>query len=309
MGGTERPSHVHALEVERDHVDQLYGAIITGILAGGVYALMSSGLTLVFGVMDIINIAQGALVILGAYLTYTLSGHLHIDPLLTLIATIPLMFLIGVVIEIAVIKRLRRDRTMFSILVTFAVALIIEGILTKAYSADLVQISASYVDSSFQVGSVYLAYIYLIGFALSVLLLGALYIFLYRTKFGQGIRATVQNRTAAELIGINVSRVETVTFGIGVSLAAAGGMVFGAINAFNPVSAYDLISRLLAIIILGGMGSLTGAMVAALLMLVIENVTSIYEPVWASTVFYLVLAIVLLARPQGIFGSVATRRQ
>jgi branched-chain amino acid transport system permease protein len=290
-------------------VDQLYGAVITGILAGGVYALMSSGLTLVFGVMDIINIAQGALVILGAYLTYTLSQNLHVDPLLTLIATIPLMFLIGVVIEIAVIKRLRRDRTMFSILVTFAVALIIEGILTRAYSADLVQISASYVDSSFKVGSVYLAYIYLIGFALSVLLLAALYVFLYWTKFGQGIRATVQNRTAAELIGINVSRVETVTFGIGVSLAAAGGMVFGAINAFNPVSAYDLISRLLAIIILGGMGSLTGAMVAALLMLVIENVTSIYEPVWASTVFYLVLAVVLLVRPQGIFGSVATRRQ
>lgn len=290
-------------------MDQLYGAIVTGILAGGVYALMASGLTLVFGVMDIINIAQGALVILGAYLTYTISGHLHIDPLLTLIATIPLMFLIGVVIEIAVIKRLRRDRTMFSILVTFAVALIIEGILTRAYSADLVQITASYVDSSFRIGSVYLAYIYLIGFALSVLLLAALYMFLYRTKFGQGIRATVQNRTAAELIGINVSRVETVTFGIGVSLAAAGGMVFGAINAFNPVSAYDLISRLLAIIILGGMGSLTGAMVAALLMLVIENITSIYEPVWASTVFYLVLAIVLLVRPQGIFGSVATRRQ
>lgn len=290
-------------------MDQLYGALVTGILAGGVYALMSSGLTLVFGVMDIINIAQGALVILGAYLTFTLSGHVHIDPLVTLIITIPLMFLVGVVIEIAVIKRLRRDRTMFSILVTFAVALIVEGILTKAYSADLVQISAPYADSSFKVGSVYVAYIYLVGFLLSVLLLAALYVFLYRTKFGQGIRATVQNRTAAELIGINVSRVETVTFGIGVSLAAAGGMVFGTINAFNPVSAYDLISRLLAIIILGGMGSLTGAMIAAVLMLVIENVTSIYEPVWASTVFYLVLAVVLLVRPQGIFGSVATRRQ
>jgi branched-chain amino acid transport system permease protein len=198
---------------------------------------------------------------------------------------------------------------MFSILVTFAVALIIEGALTRIYGADLVQISAPYVDSSFRVGSVYVTYIYLIGFILSVVLLLALYGFLYRTKFGQGIRATVQNRTAAELIGIDVARVETVTFGIGVSLAAAGGMVYGAINPFNPVSAYDLISRLLAIIILGGMGSLTGALAAALLMLVVENVTSIYAPVWASTVFYLVLAAVLLLRPQGIFGSLSTRRQ
>jgi branched-chain amino acid transport system permease protein len=290
-------------------VDLIFGAVVTGILAGGVYALMASGLTLVFGVMDIINIAQGALVILGAYLSFSLAERLHIDPLLTIVFTIPIMFVLGVLIEIAVIRRIRRDRTMFSILVTFAVALIIEGALTRIYGADLVQINAPYVDSSFQVGSVYVTYIYLIGFILSVVLLLALYGFLYRTKFGQGIRATVQNRTAAELIGIDVGRVETVTFGIGVSLAAAGGMVYGAINPFNPVSAYDLISRLLAIIILGGMGSLTGALAAALLMLVIENVTSIYAPVWASTVFYLVLAIVLLLRPQGIFGSLSTRRQ
>jgi branched-chain amino acid transport system permease protein len=290
-------------------VDLIFGAVVTGILAGGVYALMASGLTLVFGVMDIINVAQGALVILGAYLSYALSRNLHVDPLLTLIVTIPAMFLLGVLVEIAVIRRIRRDRTMFSILVTFAVALIIEGVLTKVFSADLVQIHASYVDSSFQVAGVYITYIYLIGFALSILLLGALYAFLYRTKFGQGIRATVQNRTAAELIGIDVRRVETVTFGIGVSLAAAGGVVYGAINAFNPVSAYDLISRLLAIIILGGMGSLSGALIAALFMLVIENVTSVYAPVWASTVFYVALAVVLLIRPQGIFGKLTTRRQ
>lgn len=278
-------------------------------MAGGVYALMASGLTLVFGVMDIINVAQGALVILGAYLSFDFAQRLSIDPLVTLVFTLPIMFVLGVLIELAIIRRIRRDRTMFSILVTFAIALIIEGVLTNHYSADLRQIKASYVDQSFQVGAVYIAYIYLIGFALSVVLLAALYVFLYRTKFGRGIRATVQNRTAAELIGIDVKRVETVTFGIGVSLSAAGGVIYGAIYPFNPASHYDLISRLLAIIILGGMGSLSGALAASLLMLVIENVTSIYYPVWASTVFYLVLAVVLLVRPQGIFGQLATRRQ
>src|SRR5947209_14388358 len=193
-------------------------AIITGILSGGVYALMASGLTLVFGVMDIINVGQGAMVILGAYLTYTLGQHFHIDPFVSLVFTIPTMFLVGVLIEVTIIKRIKRERTMLSILVMFAVALIIEGLLTISFSADLVKIDASYVDSFFQVGSVYIAYIYLYGFLMSVVLLAALYVFLYRTKFGQGIRATVQNRTAAELIGINVSRVETVTFGLGVSL-------------------------------------------------------------------------------------------
>ncbi|HLJ66286.1 MAG TPA: branched-chain amino acid ABC transporter permease [Chloroflexota bacterium] len=291
-------------------MDLIYGAIVTGILTGGVYALMASGLTLVFGVMDIINVGQGALVILGAYLAYALEQHLHLDPFLSLLLTIPALFLVGVVIEVAIIRRLKRDRTMLSILVTFAVALIIEGLLTLFFTTNLVKIDAWYVDNSFPVGSVYVAYIYLFGFILSVVLLAALWAFLYRTKFGQGIRATVQNRTAAELIGINVARVETITFGIGVSLAAAGGMVYGAINTFNPVSAYDLISRLLVIIILGGMGSLFGALVAALFMLIVEDVTSVvWSPVWATLVFYVVLAAVLLVRAQGVFGKVATRRQ
>jgi branched-chain amino acid transport system permease protein len=243
-------------------------------------------------------------------MTYQLEQKLHVDPFLTLILTIPAMFVLGVVIEVGIIRRLRRDRTMLSILVTFAVALIIEGVLTIAFSSDLVQISAWYVDSSFEVAGVYIAYIYLFGFILSLALLGALYLFLYRTKFGRGIRATVQNRTAAELVGIDVKRVETVTFGLGVSLAAAGGMVFGAIQTFNPASAYDLISRLLVIIILGGMGSLSGALLAALFMLVVEDITAVvWSPVWATLVFYVVLALVLLIRPQGIFGKVATRRQ
>jgi branched-chain amino acid transport system permease protein len=260
--------------------------------------------------MDIINVGQGAMVVLGAYLSFELQQRFHIDPFLGLIVTIPVMFVLGVIIEVAIIKRLRRDRTMLSILVTFAVALIIEGLLTVAFTTDLVKISAWYVDSSFRVGSVYIAYIYLFGFILSGVLLAILYVFLYRTKFGQGIRATVQNRTAAELIGINVSRVETVTFGLGVSLSAAGGMVYGAVNTFNPVSGYDLISRLLVIIILGGMGSLSGALLASLFMLIVEDVTAVvWSPVWSTLVFYVVLALALLIRPQGIFGQAAVRRQ
>jgi branched-chain amino acid transport system permease protein len=285
-------------------------AIITGILTGGVYALMASGLTLIFGVMDIINVGQGALVILGAYLSYVLQVNFHIDLFLGLLITMPFMFMFGILLEWAFIRPLKRDRTMLSILVTFAIALIIEGVLGLAFSTNFVQLHAWYVDASFQIGGFYLAYIYVFGFALSVVLLAGLYVLLYRTKFGYSLRASMQNRTAAELIGIDVEKVSAITFGVGVALAAAGGMAYGATTAFNPNSLYDLISRLLVIIVFGGMGSLRGALIASLAMLVIEDVTAVvWSPVWASTIFFILLIIVLLVRPQGLFGQLEGRKQ
>ncbi len=285
-------------------------AVITGVLTGGVYALMASGLTLVFGVMDIINVAQGALVILGAYLSYVLQQRLHLDLFLGLFITIPAMFVLGVVIYAVFVRPLKRDRTMLSILVTFAIALIIEGVLTVVFTTNTVQLQAPYVTQSFKIGDFYLSYIYVYGFLLSVVLLGALYVVLYRTKFGQSLRASMQNRTAAELIGIDVNRVSAYTFGIGVALTAAGGMAFGATTAFFPGSSYDLISRLLAIIVFGGMGSLSGALIASVSMLVIEDVTAvIWSPVWSSTVFFVLLVAILVLRPQGLLGKLEGRKQ
>lgn len=288
----------------------IIAAIITGVLTGGVYALMASGLTLIFGVMDIINIAQGALVVLGAYLSYILAQYLHMDLFVGLLLTMPLMFLLGVAIEWAFIRKLKRDRTMLSILVTFAVALIIEGVLGQLFTTNYVQLHAWYVNASFQLAGFYLPYIYVFAFILSGVLLFSLYLLLYRTKFGHSLRASMQNRTAAELIGIDVEKVSALTFGIGVALTAAGGMAFGATTAFNPGSSYDLISRLLVIIVLGGMGSLRGALIASLVMLVIEDVTAVvWSPVWSSTVFFALLVVLLLFRPQGIFGQLEGRKQ
>ena len=285
-------------------------AIVTGLLTGGVYALMASGLTLVFGVMNIINVGQGALVILGAYLSYFLQQSLHLDLFLGLFITLPVMFFLGLLIEWFFIRPIKRDRTMLSILVTYGVALVIEGILNIIFSANNVKLQAWYITDSIQVGDFYLPYIYVFGFLLALGLLGALYLLLYRTKFGFSVRAAMENRTAAELIGVNVERVSAITFGIGIALAAAGGMAFGATNAFNAGSSYDLISRLLAIIIFGGMGSLSGALIASLSMLVIEDVTSVlWSPVWASTVFFILLVIILLIRPQGLLGQVEGRKQ
>ncbi|MGZ3627650.1 MAG: branched-chain amino acid ABC transporter permease, partial [Ktedonobacteraceae bacterium] len=138
----------------------IIGAVITGILTGGVYALMASGLTLIFGVMEIINIAQGALVILGAYLSYWLQANYHVDIIVGLLITMPIMFILGVFIEWAFIRPLKINRTMLSILVTFAIAMIIEGVLTNRVGADYVELNAWYVNTSFKIGNFYLPYIY-----------------------------------------------------------------------------------------------------------------------------------------------------
>jgi branched-chain amino acid transport system permease protein len=290
---------------------QLLQAIVDGVLTGGVYALMAAGLTLIFGVMDIINIAQGIMVVLGAYLSYSLSVHLGIGLLPGLLITIPAMFVLGVALEFFFMRRLReQDRTGMSILITFAVAIVIEGVLSQIYGVDYVQLSASYVNESVYVLGFYLPYIYLIGFGLAVILMLALYWTLYRTQFGRAVRASLQNRTAADLIGINVNRTRTISVGIGVAVTAVGGMVFGATNAFNPDSGYDLISRLLAIVILGGMGSIGGAMAAAILLLVLSDVVAVaWSPIWAPMVFFAALVVVLSIRPQGLFGSSAVRAQ
>jgi branched-chain amino acid transport system permease protein len=285
-------------------------AIVDGILGGAVYALMAAGLTLIFGVLDIINIAQGILVILAAYLSYALAVHLHLDPLLGLLITVPVMFVLGVIIEWAFIRRLRgRERTAMSLLVSYAVAVIIEGILYQAFGSSDVSITAWYVTSTVHIFGFYLPYIYLIGFGLAVVAMAGIYVMLYRTTFGRTVRATVQDKVAARLIGINVDRVATLTFGIGVAVTAAGGMVFGTLNAFNPDSGYDLISRLLSIVILGGLGSIGGALVAALFMVTAEEIVNIWQPTWATAVYYAVLVIVLLVRPGGLFGKQAARAQ
>jgi len=285
-------------------------AIVDGILVGGVYALMAVGLTLIFGVLDIINIAQGILVILGAYLSYSLSTKAHIDLFVGLLITIPAMFAVGVVIHWLFIRRLRgTERTSMTLLVTYAVALIIEGILYKIYGADNVTLNAWYVNETVRVFGFYLPYIYIFGFILALVLVALIYVLLYRTRFGRSVRATMQDETAARLVGIDVNRVAALTFGIGVAVTAAGGMVYGATNAFNANSGYDLISRLLAIIILGGMGSVGGALAASVFMLTLEQVVDIWQPTWAITVFYAALVIVLLVKPTGFFGRKAVRAQ
>jgi branched-chain amino acid transport system permease protein len=284
-------------------------AAVLGILTGGVYALMASGLTLIFGVMRIINVGHGALVILGAYLSFALLRSLHIDPFLSLVVTMPAMFVLGVVLQLAFVRPLKTDREALSVLVTYAVALGIEGLLGYLFTNNFQQLNAWYETASFSLFGFHIAYVYVFGFGLCLAILGAMFLLLYRTTFGAAVRATMLNRTAAQLVGVDVDRVSALAFGVGVATAAAGGVVFGVANAFNPGSHYDLISRLLTIIVLGGLGSLRGAVVGAMVMLVVIDVTAIViSPVWGSFVFFVILVAVLVFRPQGLYGVMVRDR-
>ena len=279
-------------------------ACILGLLAGGVYALMASGLTLVFGIMKVINVAQGALVILAAYLSYALFSNLGIDPFLSILIVTPAMFVLGVLLQIVFVRSLRGpDASELSLLVTWALALGIEGVLSVVFKTTYRATNTSYANRSWDVFGYNVSVVRVLAFGASAVMLLLLSLLLTRTRFGRAVRATVQNPTAATLLGVDANRVQTLSFGLGVSMAAAAGAVYGVIYPFNPGSHYDLISRLLSIVVLGGLGSVGGAVVAALAMGVIEALVAVeISPIWASFSFFIVLIAFLLVRPQGIFG-------
>jgi branched-chain amino acid transport system permease protein len=281
----------------------LFGGAVLGLLSGGIYGLMASGLALIFGVMRIINVGHAAMVVAGAYLSYELFHRFHIDPFLGLVITMPAMFFVGVVIEIVFILPLKTDREELSVLVTWALALGIEGALGYTFGTDLVQTTVSYSNASFAVGSVRITYVYLYGFVLAVAFLAALSALIYRTTFGAALRATMLKREAAQLIGIDVERVSAIAFGIGTAMAAGGGAVFGIITTFNPGSHYDLIGHLLVIVVLGGLTSMRGAFIAAVLIIVVQDLISVaISPDWADLSFFVLLVGALIVRPQGFFG-------
>jgi branched-chain amino acid transport system permease protein len=279
-------------------------ACILGLLTGGVYALMASGLTLAFGIMRVINVAQGAMIILGAYLSYSAFTVLHIDPFLSILLITPLVFLLGVTVQLVFIRPLRADeREELSLLVTWAVALGIEGVLSIVYHTTYRSTITSYANTSWSLGRYHVSEVRVFAFAISVAILAVLYLFLARTRFGRAIRATVQNPVSAALLGIDGPRIAALGFGLSVATAAAAGAVYGMVFPFNPGSHYDLISRLLSIVVLGGMGSLGGAVVAALFMGMAEAVLSAtISPSWSSFTFFIVLIAILVVRPQGLFG-------
>jgi branched-chain amino acid transport system permease protein len=280
-------------------------ACILGLLTGCVYALMASGLALAFGVMRVINVAQGAMIILGAYLSYTLYSDLGLDPFAGLVLVTPAMFALGFVLQLVFLRPLREEeREELSLLVTWALALGIEGVLSVAYQTTYRSTITSYADRSWSVLGYHVSVARGFACVASVVVLALLFAVLRLTRLGRAIRATVQNPTAARLLGVDTRLVSALGFGLSAATASAAGAVYGIVFPFNPGSHYDLISRLLSIIVLGGLGSLGGAVVAALFMGVAEAVFAAeISPTWSSFTFFVVLIAMLVLRPQGLFGA------
>ncbi len=283
---------------------QLIQTLVLGLLLGGVYALLASGLTLIFGVMDVINVAQGALIILAAFITWALWNETGLDPLLGVFVTTPLMFLVGILIYLTTIRWIQGKPPSTSVILTFGLALIIEGVMGIVWTATLHRATPDYFDQSFRIGDIYLRKGQVYGCAIAVGVLAVLYVILRVTWLGRAIRAVSANASSARLVGVSPSTVAALTFAIGVATTGAGGSIAAVLYPFLPGSHYAWISRLLGIIVLGGMGSLPGAIVGALLLGVAETMTATYvSPQWATMVPWAVIMVVLLLRPQGLMGQ------
>ncbi len=281
---------------------------IVGLLTGGVYALMAAGLTLVFGVMRVINIAHGAFLIFSAYLAYWLFTLYGLDPFVSIIIIVPLLFILGVLLQSGLLSKVKNEPGLI-VLLTFSLAIMLEGIMGALWQSTGRSIRTWYISDVWQLNiadiTVRLPVVRIIGFAAAIITLFLLYLLLTRSDLGRAIRATIQNRDAAQLVGVNVDRVQALTFGLGLATVAVGGAVFSLIWTFNAASHEEWISKLLSIIVLGGMGSLPGALIAALIMGVAESTAAVTMTSYISPiVFYLILFLTLIFRPQGLMGTV-----
>jgi branched-chain amino acid transport system permease protein len=293
-------------------VTEFLQALILGLLIGGVYALLAAGLTLIFGVMNVINIAHGAFLILAAFVTWAIWRASGLDPLAAIVLLTPLMFAFGWLIYNLTIRPIRRAPPAASVLLTFGLALFIEGIMGVIWGNTSHSVRPAYANESFNIGELFLPKAQVYGGLVAIVVLTALYLVLTRSWhlvltrscLGRAIRASAVNPQGAELVGVNVGAVAALTFAIGVASAGAGGAIASVLYPFLPGSHYQWIARLLGIIVLGGMGSLPGAVIGALCLGVAELMTVTYiGPEWATGVPYLFVFVVLLLRPQGLLGT------
>lgn len=282
--------------------------LILGILLGGVYALMASGLTLLFGVMRVVNLSHAAFVVLAAFFSYYLFDGLGVDPLLSMFIALPLFFLLGAALYRLLFPRIEGSPKFpeMTVLLTFGLAFIVEGLMSYFFTGIYRTVNPPYAREAIIWGELFIPTGQFYALLASALLLAGLWLFLKFTRIGYGVRATMQNREAAQIVGVDVRRVSTIAFGLGMAVAGAAGALVSFVFPFFPSRHWQWIAILLSLIVLGGLGSLKGAVIGAVGLAVISSfVSDRIGPVWAPITFFGVLFIVLLIRPQGLFGKKA----
>ncbi len=282
----------------------LVQALVSGILIGGVYALIGIGLTIIFGVMRVINFAHGELMMIGMYLTYFLFTLLHVDPFVSVLITIPIMFAFGAFLQKTVINRILGSLPQNQILLTIGLGLIMSNTVMLAFTSDYKILTTSYSSSSLHIAGISVSQPLAVSFAITVAITAALYWFLMKTDTGQAIRATAQDREAAQLMGINVRRMSILAFGIGASLAGtAGALISPTYYVFPQVgSAFTL--KAFVITVLGGMGSVVGATLGGIIIGVVESVGAVtISSDWKDVLVFAIFLVVLLVKPSGLMGK------
>jgi branched-chain amino acid transport system permease protein len=281
-----------------------FQALISGILIGGVYALIGVGLTIIFGVMRVINFAHGDLLMLGMYATYYLFTLLHIDPFLSIIITIPVMFLFGAFLQKTFINRALSALPQNQILLTIGMGLVMSNSIMLAFTSDYKILTTSYSSGSISLLGISISEPLVYSFIITVAITAALYWFLYRTDTGQAIRATAQDREAAQLMGINVKRTSILAFGIGTALAGTAGALISPTYYIFPQVGGVFTLKAFVITVLGGMGSIVGATLGGVLIGIAESVGGLYfGSGWKDVIVFVLFLLVLLFKPSGLLGT------
>ena len=278
--------------------------LAVGLLLGGIYALVSVGLNLIFGVIRIVNFAQGEFVMLGMYGTFAAYSFLHIDPYLALLIVLPGLFLFGAIVQRLILAPLRNEPTM-QIFATFGLLMLIENVVLAVTRGTAYSVTSPLAQTSINIGGVQVGLVRLIVLLAATLVAVALGLFLKRTMMGRAIRAVAQDRSAARLMGVNVDRIYMLTFGIGAALAGLAGCLLTPIYTLSPQIGTGFILPAFAVVVLGGLGSVLGAYVGGFIVGLTEAFAGYYlDPALKYAVLFAVFIAVLIIRPSGLFGQV-----
>ena len=275
--------------------------IINGILLGGIYALLGVGMTMIFGIVKLTNLAHGEFIIIGAYGSTLLASALHIDPLITLIVTIPCMFLLGVLLQTTLINRVMLRGSEPALLVTFGLSIILQDAMLLLFTADAQHATTSYGTKTISLGSkLNIGVTDLLVFVVSLVTILVLTLFLRKTYTGRAIRATSDDTAAASLMGVNVRRTYGIAMGIAMATAAVAGWGVGMRWTFYPSSGGNYLLIAFGVVVIGGMGSIPGTLVAGLVFGLAQVLGGAN---YGMLVSYILLIVMLAVRPQGLFSK------
>ncbi len=280
--------------------------LVNGLLLGGLYALVAVGLSLVWGITNIINFAHGGMIMLGAYLTFWMFHLWGVDPFVSLPVSMVVLFLFGLAVHRLILKSvLRRADFVFSVLLlTFALEMFMSNGAALAWTADFRSVTAAYSGTSIAIGKIFVPVVDLAVLGTAVVLIFGLWLYLLRTKTGQAILATGLDAEAAKLMGIEVDRIYALTFAIGSGLAGAAGSLIAILTAVNPYFGGAYTFRAALVGILGGLGSIPGVLLGGMVVGMAETAGSVLiAPAYRLFVSFVLLVLILLVRPTGLLGS------